>query len=56
MSAKILVTGGTGTTGSHLVNLLHEQKADFKALVRSEEKASPLQEKGIGFIRGSSSR
>ncbi len=41
MSAKILVTGGTGTTGSHLVNVLHEQKADFKGLVRSEEKARP---------------
>ena len=52
MSAKILVTGGTGTTGSHLVNLLHEQKADFKALVRSEEKARPLQEKGVATTIG----
>jgi len=52
MSAKILVTGSTGTTGSPLVNLLYKQKADFKALVRSEEKARPLQEKGIATTIG----
>lgn len=49
---KILVTGATGTIGSFVVKGLKHIKADFVAMVRSEEKAKTLNEKGIGTVIG----
>lgn len=52
MSSKILITGATGTIGSFVCEQLKEINADFTALVRSEEKAKPLNEKGIKTVIG----
>jgi len=52
MSSKILVTGATGTIGSFVCEQLKEVNADFIALVRSEEKAKPLNKKGINTVIG----
>ena len=52
MGSKILVTGATGTIGSFVRNQLKEANAEFIALVRSEEKAKPLNEKGIKTVIG----
>jgi len=52
MKSKILVTGATGTIGSFVCEQLKEINADFIALVRSEEKAATLNEKGIKTIIG----
>ena len=50
MNSKILVTGATGTIGSFVVDLLKENKANFVAMVRNEEKAKPFIEKGIKTV------
>lgn len=52
MGSKILVTGATGTIGSFVCKQLIEVDADFIALVRSEEKAKSLNEKGIVTVIG----
>lgn len=39
---RVLVTGGTGTVGSHVVRELAEQKADMAVLTRDKAKASNL--------------
>jgi len=52
MGKKILVTGATGTIGSFVCEQLKEVNADFTALVRSEGKAKPLNEKGIKTVVG----
>lgn len=52
MGSKILVTGATGTIGSFVCNQLKEANAEFIALVRSEKKAKPLNEKGIKTVIG----
>lgn len=52
MRSKILVTGATGTIGSFVVKGLNHLKADFVAMVRSEEKAKALNEKGIDTVIG----
>lgn len=52
MSLKILVTGATGTIGSFVCEQLKEVNADFTALVRSEGKAKPFNEKGIRTVIG----
>ncbi len=52
MSSKILVTGATGTIGSFVCEQLKAVNADFTALVRSEEKAKTLNEKGIKTVIG----
>ncbi len=52
MNSKILVTGATGTIGSFVCEQLMESNADFVAMVRSEEKAKPLNEKGINTVIG----
>ena len=49
---KILVTGATGTIGSFVCERLKAINADFTALVRSEEKAAPLNEKGVKTVIG----
>jgi len=52
MNNKILVTGSTGTIGSFVCEQLKEMGTDFVALVRSEEKAKSLNNKGIKTIIG----
>ncbi|MEZ5199572.1 MAG: SDR family oxidoreductase [Bacteroidales bacterium] len=52
MGSKILVTGATGTIGSFVVENLQKANADFIALVRSEEKAKSLNDKGILTVIG----
>jgi len=52
MKSKILVTGATGTIGSFVCQQLKEINADFIAMVRSEEKAKPLNEKGVKTVIG----
>jgi len=52
MSLKILVTGATGTIGSFVCEQLKKVNADFIALVRSEEKAKDLNEKGVKTVIG----
>ena len=47
MKNKILVIGGTGTTGRSLIEKLKQNQADFKALVRSEEKARQFKDQGV---------
>ena len=53
MKNKILVIGGTGTTGRSLIEKLKQNQADFKALVRSEEKAKQFQDQGVETVVGS---
>lgn len=48
---KILVIGGTGTVGSHVVNELKKSDADITVLTRSAEKAKNLPE-GVKFKIG----
>lgn len=52
MGSKILVTGATGTIGSFVCEQLKNVNADFIAMVRSEEKAKSLNEKGIKTVIG----
>jgi uncharacterized protein YbjT (DUF2867 family) len=52
MKDSILVIGGTGTTGQTLIQLLKQSKADFKALVRNEEKAHALRKDGVNVVSG----
>ncbi len=49
---RILVTGATGTIGSFVVKGLKHIKSDFVAMVRSEEKAKALNEKGVETVIG----
>lgn len=49
---KIIVTGATGTIGSFVCEQLKAINADFTALVRSEEKAVPLNEKAVKTVLG----
>lgn len=49
---KLLVTGATGTVGSEVVNQLVSRQADFRVLVRSEEKAKPFRERDIDMSVG----
>ena len=53
MNKKIVVIGGTGTIGGTVVELLEENNADFKVVVRSDEKASSFKDKGIETEIGS---
>lgn len=52
MKPRILVTGATGTIGNLVVSALKKHNADFIALVRSEEKARGLNEKGVETVMG----
>lgn len=51
--ARILVTGGTGNVGMHLVDLLHARNADFIVMVRNPEKEEALRKRGIDTVHGS---
>ncbi|MBL4702987.1 MAG: NmrA family NAD(P)-binding protein [Flavobacteriales bacterium] len=52
MKNRILVIGGTGTTGRSVIDLLQKNKADYKALVRDKDKAKALELEGIPTIIG----
>jgi uncharacterized protein YbjT (DUF2867 family) len=52
MNGSILVIGGTGTTGQTLIELLKQSKADYKALIRNEEKAEALRKNGVNVVMG----
>jgi uncharacterized protein YbjT (DUF2867 family) len=48
----IILTGATGTIGSHLVRELRAAGASFKALARSGETAARLEAQGVAVVRG----
>ena len=52
MANHILITGGTGTIGSHLIQRLKNSNASFTAMVRSEQKATDLEHLGVNTILG----
>ncbi|MBN3034646.1 MAG: SDR family oxidoreductase [Bacteroidales bacterium] len=52
MEDKILVTGGTGTIGSMLVNMLQEAGVPFRVMVRDAKKATALNGRGIETVVG----
>lgn len=52
MSNEILVIGGTGQVGSHLVDLLINNDRNFKLLVRTTQKKDSLAEQGITAVVG----
>ena len=49
---KILVTGGTGMIGSHLVELLLEQNADVRITTHKRDIPDELKNKGLEIIQG----
>lgn len=52
MKRKVLVTGATGNIGSIIVPQLLEEGVEVHALVRNEEKAKALAEKGVKIFIG----
>lgn len=52
MDKKILVIGGTGTIGTSLVDLLQQNKVDYKVLVRSKHKIKKLHPNEMSIIEG----
>jgi uncharacterized protein YbjT (DUF2867 family) len=52
MQPKILITGASGTIGTHLCNRLVAEEADFTAMVRNPLKAKALNDKGIKTTGG----
>lgn len=49
---RVLVTGGTGFTGSHLVRQLAESGADVRVVARNAERARRLLPPGTDIVRG----
>lgn len=49
---KVLVTGGTGFAGNHLVNRLISDGFKVKVIARSSKKAEKLKERGVEIILG----
>jgi len=49
---RVLVTGGTGFVGSHLIDHLLEREVEVTALVRSPARAAALERRGVTLIEG----
>ena len=49
---KILVTGGTGFTGSHLVKKLINENFEVRVLARASSNIESLKESGVEIITG----
>ena len=49
---KILVTGGTGMIGSHLVELLIEKNADVRIISHNRKIPEELENKNLDIISG----
>ncbi len=49
---KVLVTGGTGFAGGHLVNRLISDGFEVRVIARNPKKAEKLKDKGVGIIIG----
>ncbi|MHA1930515.1 MAG: SDR family oxidoreductase [Candidatus Thorarchaeota archaeon] len=49
---KVIVLGGTGLLGSHLVPLLLDRGHEVTVLTRSESKLSELESQGINVVIG----
>jgi len=50
---KVLVTGGTGFAGSHLVDRLISEGFEVRVIARSSKKAEKLKERGVDIVLGS---
>jgi uncharacterized protein YbjT (DUF2867 family) len=48
----ILVTGGTGFVGTHLIRRLRGDDIPVRAVVRDPDKAQPLRELGVDVVKG----
>jgi uncharacterized protein YbjT (DUF2867 family) len=48
----ILVTGGTGFVGSHLIKRMHRDGIPVRAIVRDPAKASALNDIGVDVVKG----
>ena len=48
----ILVTGGTGFVGGHLIRRLRKQDVAVRAVVRNPDKARPLKDLGVDVVKG----
>lgn len=49
---SVLVTGGTGFVGGHLIDVLLERGDEVTALVRSPTKAKHLEQRGVRLVLG----
>jgi nucleoside-diphosphate-sugar epimerase len=49
---EILITGGNGLLGRHVVSALQERGDSVRVLVLPDEDASPLEERGVAVHRG----
>lgn len=48
----ILVTGGTGFVGSHLIKRLRQEGVPVRAVVRNPDKAQALKDLGVDVVKG----
>lgn len=48
----ILVTGGAGFVGSHLINRMRQEELPVRAMVRNPDKARALKDLGVDVVKG----